>query len=106
MKLVYNNKEIHIKECKSFFDRFMGFMGKKNFNYGLLFNNCSSIHTFFMKENIDVIMLDKNNNILYTYNNLKKNKIILPKKNVVKTIELPINYFNFKTKEKLVIQDD
>ncbi len=105
MKLIYQNKEIRIKECKSFFDRFMGFMGKKNFDYGLLFNHCSSIHTFFMKENIDVIMLDNNNNILYLYNNFSKNKIILPKKNVTKVLELPVNYFKFKINEKLVIKD-
>ena len=106
MKLVYQNKEIKIKECKSFFDRFMGFMGKTNFNYGLLFNHCSSIHTFFMKDNIDVIMLDKNNTILFIYSNLGRNKIILPKKNVSKTIELPVNYFNFILNEKIVILND
>ena len=105
MKIVYKNKELNIKECKSFYDRFMGFMGKRNIDYGLLFNRCSSIHTFFMKEKIDVIMLDKDNNIKYIYKSLGKNKIILPKRNVYKTIELPINYFDFKINEKLIIKD-
>ena len=105
MKIVYKNKELNIKECKSFYDRFMGFMGKRNIDHGLLFNRCSSIHTFFMKEKIDVIMLDKDNNIKYIYKSLGKNKIILPKRNVYKTIELPINYFDFKIDEKLIIKD-
>ena len=80
-------------------------MGKTNINYALLFKRCSSIHTFFMKENIDVIMLDKENNIKYYYKNLEKNKIILPKKGASKTIELPINTFDFKINEKIIIQE-
>ena len=101
MKLIYNNKDITISECKSFFSRFKGFMLKKNINKALLFNKCNSIHTFFMISNIDVIMCDKDNNIIYYYNNLSKNKIIWPKKNVDKTIELPVNYFDIKTNTKI-----
>lgn len=105
MNLIYKNKNIKIKECTTFFDRFLGFMGKTNINTGLLFNHCSSIHTFFMKENIDVIMLNNHNEILYYFPNLPKNKIILPKKNVTKTIELPPNYFNFKIYDKVIINN-
>ena len=103
MKLIYNNKDINIINCKSFLSRLKGFMFKKKINNALLFNNCNSIHTFFMKTNIDVIMCDKENNILYYYNNLGKNKVILPKKNVYKTIELPVNYFNIKINTKIRI---
>ncbi len=101
MKLIYQNKKIDIYECKTFFRRLKGFMGKKNINYAICFNRCNSIHTFFMKENIDVIMCDKDNNILYFYKNLPKNKIILPKKNVYKVIETPNNYFNIKINTKI-----
>ena len=104
MKLIYDNKEINIIECTSFFTRLKGFMFSKNINHALLFNKCNSIHTFFMKSNIDVIMCDKSNNILYYYNNLTKNKVILPKKNVYKVIELPVNYFNIKTNERIIIK--
>lgn len=103
MKLIYENKNIDIIDCNTFFSRLIGFMFKKNITNALLFNNCNSIHTFFMKENIDVIMCDKDNTIIYYYNNLKKNKIILPKKKVYKTIELPINYFNIKINTKIRI---
>lgn len=96
MKLKYDNKEIKLVECKSFVSRFKGFMLKKNINYALLFNKCNSIHTFFMREKIDVIMLDKDNVIRYYYKNLDKNRIIWPKHNACKTIELPINYFEIK----------
>lgn len=94
MKLEYDSKFINLIDCRSFFSRFMGFMFKKKIDYALLFNKCNSIHTFFMKSNIDVIMCDKNNKILYYYNDLNKNRVILPKKGVYKTIELPVNYFD------------
>ena len=104
MKLIYQNKSINITECTTFFERFKGFMFKKNIDKALLFNHCNSIHTFFMKEPIDVIMCNKENIILYYYKNLKKNKIILPKHGVSKTIELPVNYFNFKIEEGIEIK--
>ena len=103
MKLIYNNKEIELIDCISFYSRLMGFMFKKNINNALLFNKCNSIHTFFMKENIDVIMCDKDNNILYFYKDLKNNKIIFPKKNVYKVIETPSNYFDIKKNTKIKI---
>ena len=103
MKLIYNNKEIELINCKSFYSRLKGFMFKKNINNALLFNKCNSIHTFYMKENIDVIMCDKDNNILYFYKDLKKNKIIFPKKNVYKVIETPSNYFDIKKNTKIKI---
>ncbi|MBR3161249.1 MAG: DUF192 domain-containing protein [Bacilli bacterium] len=104
MKLIYQNKEITLKECKSFFERFTGFMLTKNINKALLFNHCNSIHTFFMYKNIDIIMCNKDNNILYYYKNLGKNKIILPKKGVSKVYETPANYFNnIKINNKLEV---
>lgn len=105
MKLIYNNKDINIINCKSFYSRFKGFMFQKDIKNALLFNNCNSIHTFFMKCNIDVIMCDKENNIIYYYNNLGKNKVILPKKKVYKTIELPVNYFDIKIHSKIRIDE-
>ena len=63
MRLLYNDNEIVLYECKSFFSRLKGFMFTKNIDKALLFDRCNSIHTFFMKENIDVIMCDKDNNI-------------------------------------------
>lgn len=83
----------------------MGFMGKKNIDIALLFNKCNSIHTFFMKENIDVIMCDNNNKILFYYKDLQKNKIILPKKNVKKVFETPRLYFNIKIGEYLEVKE-
>lgn len=105
MKLVCK-KIIEIKNCDNFFHRLKGFMFKKNINYGLCFYKCNSIHTFFMKEKIDVIMTDKNNNVLYTFNHLKKNRIILPKKNVVYTYEIPNGFNTYNKGDKLNLIDN
>ena len=98
-----NKLNINIKICNKFHDRLFGLMFKKNINYGLCFPKCNSIHTFFMFENIDVIMTDKNYNILYIYKNLNPNKIILPKKNVYYTFELPTNKFDFNINDKIKV---
>ena len=104
MKLVYNNKDINVIECKTFMKRLKGFMFQKNINYALLFNNCNSIHTFFMKENIDVIMCDKNNIVMYHYKNLGKNKVIWPKRGVSKVFETPSLYFDIEIGEEMIIK--
>lgn len=104
MKLIYKNKDIDLYECKDFFSRLKGFMFTKNIDKALLFDRCNSIHTFFMKENIDVIMCDKDNKILFFYNDLSRNKIILPKKGVTKVFETPSNYFDIVINEKVMIK--
>ena len=106
MYIKYNNKTIKAINCTSFYSRLKGFMFKKNIDYSLLFDKCNSIHTFFMKENIDVILCDKDNNIKYYYSNLPKNKIILPKKGVSKVIETPSNYFDIKINDKLFFYEE
>lgn len=105
MKLMYENKEIDLIICTSFFSRLKGFMFKKKIDNALLFNKCNSIHTFFMNTNIDVILCDHDNNILYYYHDLRPNKVILPKKNVAKVFELPPGYFDIKINKRLEIKE-
>ena len=103
MKLKYQNKEIELFECRSFFQRFRGFMFCTNIHHALLFKRCNSIHTFFMKEAIDVVFCDDNNVILYYYKNLEPNKIIWPRKKATRVYELPSNYFDIKISDRLEI---
>ena len=78
--------------ASNFKDKLLGLMFKKNINYSLLIKNCKSIHTFFMKENIDVLLLDKNNKILDIKRNIKPNKIIIFKsKKRTNILEMPNN---------------
>ena len=95
------NNNLNIKICNTFFSRFKGFMFKKNINTILCFPKCNSIHTFFMFKSIDVIMTDKNYKIKYIFKNVKPFKIILPKRNIYYTFEMPINTFDFKIDEKI-----
>lgn len=84
-----------------FKDRLLGLMGKRNINYGLLIKNCKSIHTFFMVENIDVLLLDKDYKILKIKRCVKPNKIIIFKnKKRTNILELPNNSsINLKVNE-------
>lgn len=104
MYIEKNNIKIKVFILKNIIKRFIGFMFKKNIDYALCFPRCNSIHTFFMKENIDVYMTDKNNKIIYIYKNLKKNRIILPKRNVYNTYEFPINTIEFNLNEQIKIK--
>ena len=71
------------------------------FDYILKFRS-NGIHTFFMKINIDVVLTDKDNIILYIYRSLKPFRIILPKHGVKYTYEMPTNYIkNIKVGNKL-----
>ena len=88
-----NNFYIQIDRADWFWPRFIGFMGKKNIKTGLLFPRCNSIHTFFMKEKIDVVAINNQNEIIMIARNLDKNKIlnIKNKKKNTSILELPNN---------------
>ncbi len=97
---MYTNSK-KVKEAKTFIQKLKGLMFVKNFDYILKFKT-NGIHTFFMKVNIDVILTDKNGKILYTYKSLKPNKIILPKKHVTYTYEMPEGFIpNLKQKKNI-----
>ena len=81
---------IKIKEANSFMSRLKGLMfKKKKIDYGLLLRNTNGIHTFFMFQSIDVILLDKDFNIIDSISDIKPWRVILPKKLVKHTLELP-----------------
>lgn len=88
-----NNINIEIKKAITFRDRLIGLMGKKDINYGMLFPRCNCIHTYFMKEPIDVLALNKNNEIIFKITALKPNKIFNVKSSINETaiLELPQN---------------
>lgn len=92
---------MNIKIAKSFKDKLIGLMNKKNIDYGLLITNCKSIHTFFMLENIDILLLDQNNRILMINRDVSPNKILIYKnKNKTNILELPANTsINYKVND-------
>ena len=93
MILKTNKKTYSIIKATSFKKRLIGLMGKKNIDIGMFFPKCNSIHTFFMKENIDVIGLDENNEVIYKEENISPNKIVKinNKRKNTSILELPKN---------------
>lgn len=86
-----------IKNYNTFFKRLIGLSFKRKINHIACFPRCNSIHTFFMFQPIDVIMTDKNKKIIHIFKNVKPWRIILPKKNVYYTFEIPTKIkFNLK----------
>ena len=84
-------KDLKIEIADTFFKRLFGLMLKRNINYGILFKNCRSIHTFFMLDKIDVIATDGDDNILKEYKSLNPGRIIIAPKGTKNIYELPKN---------------
>ena len=102
-----NNIIINIIEVNTFTKKLIGLMFKKEpIKEGYLFNKVNGIHTFFMRQNIDVIYLNKDLKVLYIKENMHPYKILLPKKNVCYTLELPMHKSNdFIVGETLTIKE-
>lgn len=73
---------------KNFLDKSIGLLNAEQVN-SVYFKTRFGIHTFGMKFPIDVIILDKNNNVVKLAENLKSNKIFLWNPRFNKVIELP-----------------
>lgn len=106
MRIIIDKKEIQLNTYKTFKNKLIGLMFKKSpIKEGYFFKNCNNIHTFFMKQNIDICMIDKDYNIIYLKENVPKKKIIIKLK-AKHTIELPLNTVKYlKINSKLKIEE-
>lgn len=88
MKIIY---------ADTFFKRFKGLMLKKDFNNALIFTNLkdSSIHTCFMRFEIDVYFLDENK-LIFEKTSLKPWKFYKPKKQAKYILETKKNKLKLK----------
>ncbi|WP_405265381.1 DUF192 domain-containing protein [Methanobrevibacter sp.] len=86
----------------TFFKRFKGLMGKKNFNNVLVFTNLadSGIHTMFMRFEIDVYFADENK-VVFDKATLRPWKFYRPKKQAKYIIETKKNKLNVKIGDRL-----
>lgn len=77
-----------LKFCSSLSDQLLGLLKRSN-PKSLLFRTRFGIHTFFLKEPIDVIVLDKGFKVVKLGDSVKPNRFFFwnPKHNLV--IELP-----------------
>ena len=90
---VRNKRELshNVQIAQSVFQRMRGLLGKDTLAAGesLWIKRCNSIHTFFMRFPIDVIFLDKNNEVIATKTNLKPHRLTRLYPRAVSVLELP-----------------
>lgn len=88
-----SNSEIALnaKIAKGFLQRLRGLIGRKKLEEGeaLWIKPCNSIHTIGMRFAIDVIFLDKDNNIIAIKKNLKPNRLTRIYLRASSVLELP-----------------
>ena len=91
--LLIDNKEYKdVCVAESFFERFKGLMFvSKEKAFNLLIKKCNSIHTCFMKFNIDVFCLDKEFKVIKVYKNVKPFIFIFPVNNTYDILETKSN---------------
>ena len=79
-----------VKVASSFVERLTGliFRDKVLDSEGLLIEDCSSIHTCFMRFSLDVIFLDSCNRVLKIFRDLKPFRITPPVKNSRSVLEI------------------
>jgi uncharacterized membrane protein (UPF0127 family) len=78
------------KVATSFFSRFMGLMGKKQMEKeeALIFPHCNSIHTCFMRIDIDVIFVSPQGKVIKIFHRLKPWRFLMPVKGAKHVIEI------------------
>lgn len=99
-----DNEQVNIKiiRANTFFKRFKGLMGKKDFDSAMLFSNMkdSSVHTHFMRFEIDVYFLDEENTV-FEKATLRPWKFHKPKKQAKLILETKKNRLKIKIGDKL-----
>ncbi|MFN8369958.1 MAG: DUF192 domain-containing protein [Bacteriovoracaceae bacterium] len=96
VKITHKNSNYVICEkakiANSLIDRVIGLMFKSNIKNtngdGLLIDPCNSIHTFFMRFNLNVIFISKDNRVVKIIKNLKPWRITLIYFGAKKVLEL------------------
>ena len=105
MYLQVKKKKIKIIELKGFSHRFKGLkFVLEPIDYGVRFSKKKCVTTNFLCQKIDIVLTDKDENILYIYENMKTEKYIFPKRKVYNVYFLPLNTAkNLKINTKLKI---
>lgn len=98
------HREIYIAD--TFLKRLTGYMFQKKPRYSyILITPCNSVHTVFMKFDIDVLFLDKNMKVIKILRELKPGRIVMPIKEAVTVIEAPggsLYYFEIGDEVKII----
>lgn len=99
MYLQVKRKKIKLIELTKFWDRFKGLKFVfEPLNYAIRFPKKKFVTTNFLCQKIDIVLTDKEDNILYMYENMKTEKYIFPKQKVYNVYFLPLNTVKNLTK--------
>ena len=103
--IILDKNKIQIKTLTTFKERIKSFrFYLKDMNYGLCFPKKKMINTYFFCQKVDIIVADKNNNILAIYQDLKTEKAIRPRLKAYYIYVLKANTTtNLKVNDKLKI---
>lgn len=82
--------EVELADTSS--KRMLGLMFQKNIDKGMLLMPNNNIHTFFMKEPIDVAYLDKHNKVVKLTHSMKPWRVGPIVLKARKTLELPSGF--------------
>lgn len=98
------SKDILIAE--TLVDRLIGLMFREKLvgADGLLLNPCRSIHTFFMRYNLDIVFLNSDNKIIKIIRDIKPWRMTWIYFRANKTLELPSGKLPFELKEGDVLE--
>lgn len=93
---IYNSKQNSlvaddVKVAQTFCSRSVGLLSRKSLgdDEALIIKPCCSIHTFFMKFEIDALFINKKNEIIALYQNVKPWRVLPLHLNSTFVIELP-----------------
>ncbi len=81
--------------CSTFKSRFLGLMFQRNIKNALCFPRCNSIHTFFMRVPIFVVITNIEHTVLFC-KVVPPWRIILPIKGGYYTYEFPVGEIDIK----------
>ncbi len=96
MKIINSTKKTSIADqavlANSFASRMVGLLRHKSLSngQGLIISKCNSIHMFFMRFAIDVIFLDKSNQVVGLVENILPNRLSRIYWKATQAIEVPV----------------
>lgn len=93
---------IKAHRTSSWKDKIIGLIGKKGIN-PLYFETRWGIHTFGVREPIDVVILDGENKIVACKEHLKPKHIFLWNPKYFRVLELPSNMYSLNLGEKITL---
>ena len=87
------DNRVLISRCrvaKDFVSRFVGLMGRTSLstNEAILFPKCNSVHTFFMRMPIDVILVANDGEVVELITSMHPWRMLAPRKRVKHIIEM------------------